>query len=108
MFKRNIATALLSFLGIDAMIRSALPAAGAMNRPPKGGTRTGRNSKIRLARKSAFNNDLEHAMKVNPWDKPHSHIKLARKAHMGEIGLPHGRRGLMVHADSNGRLKITA
>lgn len=106
MQKRNIATALLSFLGLDAMLRKVVPANQGVANRQQHSTRSGRNSAIRKARKDAFNRDLESSLFAKPRENPHSHIGLARKAHMGTVGLPHGRRGLMVRS-IEGKLKIT-
>lgn len=57
--------------------------------------------RARQARETAFENELAAEY------LPPKHLKLARAAAMGTVGLPHGRRGLMVRV-INGRSVITS
>lgn len=102
MHKRNIATALLGFLGLgNVFATSAGNAEIGRTFKPKDSTRFRSNKKLRMRRKEEFSDILAAEF------KPPKHTKLARRAHMGEIGLPHGMRGLMVRR-VGGRLRITA
>lgn len=92
MQRPNIAVRLLAMLGLDISFNSA---AMPNNHEPKAAyqskrtTRWGRNAQVREKRKQEFK----------------GHGKLARKAHMGEIGL-RGPRGYQVRS-TNGVLRIT-
>lgn len=103
MHKRNIATALLGFLGLGNVFRASIPneGAGYAIAPKKGNATRYRASMQAHARRKAEFEDLMAAE-----FKPPKHVKLARKAHMGEVGL-RGRRGLQVRR-IEGRLRITA
>lgn len=103
MQKRNIATALLGFLGLKDAFRTAVPNEGAHYaiKPEKGNaTRFRASMQARARRKAEFEDMMAAEF------KPPKHVKLARKAHMGEVGL-RGRRGMMVRR-IEGRLRITA
>lgn len=101
MQKRSIASALLGFLGVDRFFKANIPNEGAgYAKPTKDGTERYRASMQARARRKAEFDDM-----VAAEFKPQKHMKLARKAHMGEVGLR--RRGLMVRS-VKGKLVITA
>lgn len=105
MQKPNIASRLLMALGIGDALRNAIPKNhnGAVSpRIAQGGSTRFRRSEQKHDRLKAEFDDLMAAQY-----EPPKHIKLARKAHMGTIGLPHGRRGLMVRS-VDGVLRITS
>ena len=88
--KSNIATSLINLFA---------SADGLVDRPSADQGRYRQNRAARLARKEKFADDMAAEY------LPPKHIKLARKAALGEVGIR--RRGLMVRR-INGKLVIVA
>lgn len=102
MFRRtvnNTAMRLLGVLGLTHLFQAAVPpiAVEAMNRQPHGGSRWGRNVQTHTSRKRDFNRALVDACDhLEAFAGLPKHIGVARKAHLGTLTIPGGRRGLQV------------
>lgn len=115
MQKPNIASRLLGALGLHALFRSQAAAdesmLGAIAAQSQLGRtrRPGRNVGAHRRAKQDFNNDLESMIKAG---KQPRHLKVARKAALGTLTIPGGRRGLQAryHGRKNGNVvyRITA
>lgn len=100
MFRRtvnNTAMRLLGVLGLTHLFQAAVPpiAVEAMNRQPHGGSRWGRNVQTHTSRKRDFNRAVKFALETGSARVP-TPISVARKAHLGTLTIPGGRRGLQV------------
>ena len=95
---RNIAMSLLGMLGLTHMFQMSIPPAARvadpMNRPRHGGSRWGRNVRTHVSRKDDFNRAVERAADLGI--AVPTPLKVARKAHLGTLTLPGGRRGMQV------------
>lgn len=93
MQKPNIAMSLLAAVGLGALFRQKIPHVAidkAGSTPKHGRSEIGRAVYAHRQRKADFNSSLDGGA-AHP-----GHIGVARKAHLGTLTIPGGRRGFQV------------